>query len=100
MLYIIDSTSYEIILGLPWFIIHDPSIFCTQHERWSTLCCFTTRIDSPGTTVKTKIPAIYQDLNKVFSKIKAAQLPHHGPWDCTIDVLLNVMPLKSKFYPL
>ncbi|KAK3515182.1 hypothetical protein QTP70_009592 [Hemibagrus guttatus] len=46
------------------------------------------------------IPSCYQDLQEVFSKTKATQLPPHHPWDCAIDLLPNAMPPKSKIYPL
>ncbi|KAK3510668.1 hypothetical protein QTP70_012816 [Hemibagrus guttatus] len=39
-------------------------------------------------------------MREVFSKTKATQLPPHRPWDCTIDLLPNAMPPKSKVYPL
>ncbi|KAK3532605.1 hypothetical protein QTP86_026218 [Hemibagrus guttatus] len=31
---------------------------------------------------------------------RATRLPHHHLWDCTIDLLPNAMPPKSKVYPL
>ncbi|KAK3517125.1 hypothetical protein QTP86_004013, partial [Hemibagrus guttatus] len=40
------------------------------------------------------------ELQEVFSKTKATQLPPHRPWDCAIDLLPNAMPPKSKIYPL
>ncbi|KAK3561315.1 hypothetical protein QTP86_030620, partial [Hemibagrus guttatus] len=68
--YVIDSPRHEIILGYPWLSVHNPVI------SW------------------------YQDLQEVFSKAKATQLPPHRPWDCAIDLLPNAMPPKSKVYPL
>ncbi|KAK3561514.1 hypothetical protein QTP86_006170 [Hemibagrus guttatus] len=68
--YVIDSPCHEIILGYPWLSVHDPVI------SW------------------------YQDLQEVFSKAKATQLPPHRPWDCAINLLPNAMPPKSKVYPL
>ncbi|KAK3517642.1 hypothetical protein QTP70_013768 [Hemibagrus guttatus] len=40
------------------------------------------------------IPSCYQELQEVFSKTKATQLPPHRPWDCAINLLPNVMPPK------
>lgn len=62
--------------------------------------CFTTSIASPDTKQTMKIPTCYNDLIEVFSKTKATQLPLHRQWDCTIDLLPNAMPSKSKVYPL
>ncbi|KAK3555967.1 hypothetical protein QTP86_029930, partial [Hemibagrus guttatus] len=41
------------------------------------------------------IPSCYQELQEVFSKTKATQLPPHHPWDCAIDLLPNAMPPKK-----
>ncbi|KAK3556472.1 hypothetical protein QTP70_008336 [Hemibagrus guttatus] len=83
--YVIDSPCHEIILGYPWLSVHDPVISWYQ--------------ESPECKPVT-IPSCYQDLQEVFSKAKATQLPPHRPWDCTIDLLPNAMPPKSKVYPL
>ncbi|KAK3512014.1 hypothetical protein QTP70_027615 [Hemibagrus guttatus] len=63
--YLIDSPRHEIILGYPWLSVHDPVI------SW------------------------YQELQEVFSKTKATQLPPHRPWDCAIDLLPNAMSPKT-----
>ncbi|KAK3540361.1 hypothetical protein QTP70_029552 [Hemibagrus guttatus] len=84
--YVIDSPRHEIILGYPWLSVHDPVI--------SASC-----VESPECNPVT-IPSCYHDLQEVFSKTKATQLPPHCPWDCTIDLLPNAMPPKSKVYPL
>ncbi|KAK3545878.1 hypothetical protein QTP70_016572 [Hemibagrus guttatus] len=83
--YVIDSPRNEIILGYPWLSVHDPVI------SW--------RHESPECKPVT-IPSCYHDLQEVFSKTKATQLPPHRPWECTIDLLPNAMPPKSKVYPL
>ncbi|KAK3507486.1 hypothetical protein QTP70_026910, partial [Hemibagrus guttatus] len=83
--YVIDSPCHEIILGYPWLSVHDPVISWYQ--------------ESPECKPVT-IPSCYQDLQEVFSKAKATQLPPHRPWDCAIDLLPNAMPPKSKVYPL
>lgn len=101
------------ILGFPWLSIHDPIISWHHGEltNWSNFCenhcfsqvpqpCFTTSIENPETNKTVNIPNYYNDLEEVFSKIKAMQLPPHRPWDCAIDLLPNAMPPKSKVYPL
>lgn len=40
----------------------------------------------------------YLDLEEVFSTERATQLPQHKP--CSIELLSNAMPPKSKVYPL
>ncbi|KAK3557354.1 hypothetical protein QTP70_026572 [Hemibagrus guttatus] len=111
--YVIDSPHHEIILGYPWLSVHDPVISWYQDEitHWSQFCfshclnntiikpCLTTSVESPECKPVT-IPSCYHDLQEVFSKTKATQLPPHRPWDCTIDLLPNAMPPKSKVYPL
>lgn len=111
--YVIDSPCHEIILGYPWLSVHDPVISWQSGEikHWSQFCfskclnnviskpCLTTSIESPECKPVT-IPSHYQDLQEVFSKTKATQLPPHRPWDCAIDLLPNAMPPKSKVYPL
>ncbi|KAK3550602.1 hypothetical protein QTP70_000679 [Hemibagrus guttatus] len=111
--YVIDSPRHEIILGYPWLSVHDPVISWYQGEitHWSQICfshclgntviksCLTTSVESPECKPVT-ILSCYQDLQEVFSKAKATQLPPHRPWDCAIDFLPNAMPPKSKVYPL
>ncbi|KAK3535400.1 hypothetical protein QTP70_012829 [Hemibagrus guttatus] len=111
--YVINSPRHEIILGYPWLSVHDPVISWHHSEitHWSQFCfshcldntiikpCLTTSVESPECKPVT-IPSCYQELQEVFSKTKATQLPPHRPWDCAIDLLPNAMPPKSKSYPL
>ncbi|KAK3510927.1 hypothetical protein QTP70_027099, partial [Hemibagrus guttatus] len=110
--YVIDSPRHEIILGYPWLSVHDPVISWHHGEitHWSQFCfsycldntiiksCLTTSVESPECKPVT-IPSCYQELQEVFSKTKATQLPPHRPWDCAIDLLPNAMPPRSKMYP-
>ncbi|KAL0160767.1 hypothetical protein M9458_044492 [Cirrhinus mrigala] len=99
----------KLILGFPWLSTHDPDFSWKSGEltRWSNFClhncltlkpqpCFTTSIESPDNPKPINLPPCYQDLSEVFSKTKATQLPPHRPWDCSIDLLPNAMPPKSK----
>uniref|UniRef100_A0A8C1UCL9 ribonuclease H n=1 Tax=Cyprinus carpio TaxID=7962 RepID=A0A8C1UCL9_CYPCA len=112
-LYVINSPKHEILLGFPWLSVHDPVISWHQGEltKWSAFCeshcfssvpqpCYTTSIESPISTKAVNIPPCYDDLAEVFIKTKATQLPPHCPWDCSIDLLPNAMPPKSRVYPL
>ncbi|KAK3571296.1 hypothetical protein QTP86_005932 [Hemibagrus guttatus] len=111
--YVIDSPHHDIILGYPWLSVHDPVISWHHGEitLWSQFCfshcldnttiksCLITSVESPECKPVT-IPSCYQELQEVFSKTKATQLPPHRSWDCAIDLLPNAMPPKSKIYPL
>ncbi|KAK3545947.1 hypothetical protein QTP70_016963 [Hemibagrus guttatus] len=59
-----------------------------------------TSVKSPVTAMDTMIQHEYRDLCGVFIKEKAAKLPLHCPWDCTINLLPNAIPPKCKVYPL
>ncbi len=80
----------------------DVSEFCRNHCMPINMPqpCLAKSAENPASASSFKIPAYYQDFSDVFSKSKASQLPPHRPWDCTIDLLPNVMPPKSKVYPL
>ncbi|KAK3572408.1 hypothetical protein QTP86_032628 [Hemibagrus guttatus] len=45
-------------------------------------------------------PGIYEDFREVFSEERAACLPSHQAWDCTIDLLLNASPPRGRVYSL
>lgn len=57
-------------------------------------------MESPISAKAVTLPPCYDDLAEVFSKTKATQLPPHRSWDCSIDLLPNAMPPKSRVYPL
>lgn len=57
-------------------------------------------MESPSTTVSPTLPREYHDLGEVFSKERTVKLPQHKSWDCTIELLPNAMPPRSKVYPL
>ncbi|KAK3544440.1 hypothetical protein QTP86_012423 [Hemibagrus guttatus] len=46
------------------------------------------------------VPCVYEDFQEVFSRERAARLPAHRAWDCTIDLLPNTSPPKGQVYPL
>ncbi len=113
-LYVTSTPQHPIVLGNPWLAIHDPQISWNSKEltKWSPHCyrhclqlqlqlpCLTTSIESPATNEPVFIPPEYSDYSEVFSKTKATQLPPHCPWDCTIELLPNTAPPRSKVYPL
>lgn len=72
------------------------------HSLWMghNLPCCTTSVESPAPTHTVKIPQEYHDLMVAFNKYRATHLPPHRPWDCTIDLLPNTSPPKSRIYQL
>ncbi|XP_049339640.1 uncharacterized protein LOC125804612 [Astyanax mexicanus] len=111
--FVMKDTNYQIILGLPWLKKHNPLISWSNCEiiSWSPYChdhCITvpklmiqsTTVESPGLESLAHIPPYYSDLNEVFSKSRATQLPPHRSYDCAIELIDNQIPPKSRIYPL
>ncbi len=46
------------------------------------------------------VPKEYLDLKEVFSKSRAASLPHHRPYDCAIELVPGMSPPKGRLYSL
>ena len=109
--YIMDSPLAPIVLGHPWLTQHNPKIDW-QHRtinEWSTEChksCLLSACSSVSVSVLQEkaadlstVPEEYHDLKEVFSKSRAASLPHR-PYDCAIDLLPGKSPPKGKLYSL
>ena len=107
-LFVIPSSTCPIVLGLPWLKLHNPQIdwSCSCITNWSTFChshCLRSATPSsvPSPPVPSKpidlsnVPAVYHDLQEVFSKEKALSLPPHRPYDCSIELLAGA-PLPSR----
>ncbi|KAL0146466.1 hypothetical protein M9458_058229 [Cirrhinus mrigala] len=47
-----------------------------------------------------QVPSEYADLIEVFSKTRAAVLPPHRPYDCTIELLSGTCPPRGRLYSL
>ncbi|KAI2650240.1 Transposon Tf2-6 polyprotein [Labeo rohita] len=47
-----------------------------------------------------QVPSEYADLIEVFSKTRAAALPPHRPYDCTIELLSGTCPPRGRLYSL
>ena len=63
----------------------------------------TGRVDSPegkGSTDLSNIPREYWDLEEVFSKTRAKDLPPHRPYDCAIDLLPGTTPPRGGLFSL
>lgn len=50
--------------------------------------------------ISTEVPPEYQDLLQVFSNAKATSLPHHGLYDCAINLLPGISSPKGRLYSI
>ncbi|KAK3566529.1 hypothetical protein QTP86_034039 [Hemibagrus guttatus] len=108
--YVTSSPANPLILGFPWLRHHDPQFSWHTGElvRWSAAClkdCLLEPMSRPcrassASLASGCIPHIYEDFKEVFSEERAARLPSHQAWDCTIDLLLNASPPRGRVYPL
>ncbi len=121
-LLVLEEANTDIILGRPWFVLHEPQIsWCTRDVlKWGDQCfpdCFpnlprpsmpvsqtlslnSTSIESPIEKQSVEIPECYAHFSDVFCPTKASQLPPHRPWDCAFDLLPGESVPKGKIYPL
>ncbi len=121
-LLVLEEANTDIILGRPWFVLHEPQISWRTGDvlKWGDQCfldCFpnlprpsrpvsqtlslnSTSIESPIEKQSVEIPECYAHFSDVFCPTKASQLPPHRPWDCAIDLLPVESVPKGKIYPL
>ncbi|CAG8780078.1 2024_t:CDS:2 [Cetraspora pellucida] len=107
---LIQSPHYQIILGLPWLALHNPTInwrkrlitfsdpsckaqclnipTSNPHQAQTYVVqVFTALASSFHPTEIPVIPEKYQDYSDVFNKKEANKLPESRPYDCAIDLL-------------
>ncbi len=106
-LLVLEEANTDIILGCPWFAVHEPQIAWLTGDvlKWGNQCfpdCFpnlpwpspptkpilslnATSIECPVDQQSVDIPGYYYHFRDVFCPKKATQLPSHRPWDCAID---------------
>lgn len=99
-------------LGLPWLLLHNPSVDWLTRQLYSDYCssnCFTSAsalVKSPPMEVDlpppdlSGVPECYHDLKEVFTKAKATSLLLHRPYDCVIDCLPSASRPKVRLYSL
>jgi hypothetical protein len=83
-LFLIDSSAFPVVLGLPWLAYHNPTISWQQRalKGWSCRCsgrCIgvsigATTVESPNQVSTMHIPPEYADLALTFCKKKATKL--------------------------
>ncbi len=119
-LLVLEEANTDIILGRPWFTVHEPQIVWRTGDilKWGNQCfpdCFPSlprpsppakpilslnamSIESPVDQQSVDIP--YSHFSDVFCPKKASQLPPHRPRDCAIYLLPGESVPKGKIYPL
>ncbi|XP_035265328.1 uncharacterized protein LOC118223192 [Anguilla anguilla] len=99
--HVIPSPNSPIVLGQPWFHVHNPHIDWATGRvlSWSSHChsaCLKSapapaEVAIPSAVAEppnlATIPPMYHDLGEAFSKQRALSLPPHRPYDCGIDLL-------------
>ncbi|CAD6918027.1 unnamed protein product [Tilletia caries] len=122
--YVADIGNFDIILGLPWLLRHDPHIDWQRHLLLFDRCPSTCKTPQGCTPfIKTgwtasprallpsssapshdvdlsKVPPQLHDLAPVFSKSSAQQLPPHRPYDITLPLKPDTVPPRGPLYIL
>lgn len=112
--FVFQSPMAPIVLGHPWLTKHNPHINWSDSSivSWSLPChtnCLVSAVPSVSSLsvfqeesiVLSGVPEEYHDLRAVFSRSRAASLPPHRPYDCSIDLLPGTTPPRGRIlYPL
>ncbi len=111
--FIFSSSLSPIILGHPWLTQHNPQFNWVDGTvlSWGLSChvkCLISAMpvvssvpvfqEEPGDL--SGVPEKYHDLRAVFSRSRAASLPPHRPYDCSIDLVLGSTPPRGRLYSL
>ena len=114
---IFSCLEHSIVLGLPWFELHNPNIDWRtkeirywqsreySHKIWTisqhplrdegrkeSIFVFAVSVKPYNTTKEEstiQLPKKYHHYANVFDQVKASTLPHHRPYDCPIDLLVT-----------
>jgi hypothetical protein len=125
---IIQCPANPVVLGLPWFELHNPDIDLslrrispkskTKKKKYiqplihgartfvratKKNVAFTIYAIPMGTSIETgvqEIPMQYHDFKDVFKKKNANILPDHRPYDCAIELQDGAQPLFGSIYNL
>ena len=125
---IISSPKHPIVLGLPWFELHNPEIDwrtmeirCRQPPRCThristislqqlrekghkePMFVFALSVKPSSITKeesRIQLPKQYHHYVDVFDKVKASTLPQHQLYDCPIDLQARKEPLWGPIYNL
>ncbi|CAG8822521.1 25852_t:CDS:2, partial [Racocetra persica] len=126
---LIQTPHYQVILGLPWLIHHNPNINwrehtlkfpdadCNLHLQYPLTKQPTTHISTServflaqafhvasvrgdSVTATLTLPTKYNDFSDVFDEKEANRLPEHRPYDCAIDLVPGKQPPWGPIYGL
>jgi len=119
--HLFNSAQHPLILGFPWLTKHNPYVDWRSGKikGWGQECsqdCFkclgdmavggvsgersTDRVTNTQTPDLTSVPPCYNDLAKVFCKVRATSLPPHRPYDCAINLLPGAPIPKGRLYSI
>ena len=126
---IIKSPTSPIILGLPWFKLHNPDIDWRTHrissrsrqpkkkttmrplfvgakafiratKQSTPFVIYAAPAGKPTNQPMSLLPTQYEDFKDVFEKKNADILPQHRPYDCAIELQEGAQPPFGPFYNL
>ena len=108
---IIHSPEHSLILGLPWFELHNPDIDWINRvimepskKHLSKFVNVSKAIvaipSSSPQKSEVELPIKYREFSDVFDKVKANKLPEHRLYDCPIDVQPGKEPPSGPTYNL
>ncbi|XDV14335.1 hypothetical protein PO909_014606 [Leuciscus waleckii] len=84
--------------GISLVNLQDPtSVFALDGSVLARVSC-STAPEEPGDL--SDVPEEYFDLRAVFSRSRAASLPPHRPYDCSIELLPGTTPPRGRLYSL
>ena len=107
---LICSPEFPVVLGHPWLKRHNPHFDWVTGRilEWGPTCHATCLfVDPPFTPPKpldpaelSLVPPEYWDIQEVFSKSRAAMLPPHRPYDCSIELHPGSIPPRGRLFSL
>jgi hypothetical protein len=125
---IIQNPTNPVILGLPWFELHNPDIdwhsrrissrprkrttnqprhlflgakaFIQTAKQNVAYAVYAVPMSIPKEEMIEDIPPQYQDFKDVFEKKNADLLPKHRPYDCAIELQEGTQPPFGPIYNL
>ncbi len=97
-----DTPVTPVVLGQPWLVLHNHHFNWTQNSilSWSESCHASCLLSACPSVSCSVFQDEQMDLSNVPSESRAASLPPHRPYDCTIDLLPGTSPPKGKLYSL
>lgn len=112
--FVFNSPMTPIILGHTWLTRHNPQIYWVKStiSSWSLSChvqCLVSTIPVVSSSVSvfqdepvdlSGIPEEYHNLRVVFSKSRAASLPLHWPYYCSIKLHPCTTPPCGRLFSL